>query len=112
MADRLGRLEERVEVVDFVLHSSDQALRSSDGRRPSNKDVQILGPFAGTGIFFVRLLQSDLIAPADLVRKYETESNRSPNQPGADQLTRLSAVTPNPTGCQLLNAANYTADSR
>ena len=72
-ADRLGIVYTPTEVVDFILRSADEVLRSEFGRRLSDENVHVLDPFTGTGIFLVRLLQSALIRPADLERKYRHE---------------------------------------
>ncbi len=66
MSERLGIVYTPVEVVDFILHSVDHALRQEFGKSISDKDVHILDPFSGTGTFMVRLLQSGLIQPQDL----------------------------------------------
>ncbi len=73
MAERLGIVYTPVEVVDFILKSADQALRREFGMGLSDKGVTILDPFAGTGTFTVRMIQSDLIKPEDLGRKYTKE---------------------------------------
>ncbi|MXX28904.1 MAG: damage-inducible protein, partial [Gammaproteobacteria bacterium] len=72
-ADRLGIVYTPVEVVDFILHSADHALRSEFGRGLSDEGIHVLDPFTGTGIFLVRLLQSALIRDEDLHRKYREE---------------------------------------
>ena len=72
-ADRLGIVYTPVEVVDFILNSADHVLREEFGRGLGDKDVHVLDPFTGTGIFLVRLIQSGLIQDADLSRKYENE---------------------------------------
>ena len=72
-ADRLGIVYTPVEVVDFILASADHALRTEFGRSLSDEGVHVLDPFAGTGIFLVRLLQSALVRDADLERKYREE---------------------------------------
>ena len=72
-ADRLGIVYTPVEVVDFILASADQTLRNEFGRSLSDEGAHVLDPFAGTGIFLVRLLQSTLIRDADLERKYRRE---------------------------------------
>ena len=72
-ADRLGIVYTPTEVVDFILHSADHVLRREFGRCLSDENVHILDPFAGTGIFLVRLLQSKLIRRVDLDRKYRYE---------------------------------------
>ena len=72
-ADRLGIVYTPVEVVDFILHSANEALREEFGRSLSDEGVHIIDPFVGTGTFFARLLQSDLIDPSDLERKYQEE---------------------------------------
>ena len=69
-AERLGIVYTPVEIVDFILASADYALRNEFGRSLSSKDVHVLDPFAGTGIFLARLLQSALIKNSDLERKY------------------------------------------
>ena len=71
--DRLGIVYTPVEVVDFIVNSVDDVLRSELKRSVSDKNVHVLDPFAGTGIFLVRLLQSGLIHKSDLSRKYREE---------------------------------------
>jgi len=73
VADRLGIVYTLVEIVDFMVHSADAALRQEFGVGLTDKDVSILDPFTGTGTFIVRLLQSGLIKPEDLQRKYTSE---------------------------------------
>ena len=72
-ADRLGIVYTPVEVVDFILHSADEILQDEFGRRLNDEGVHVLDPFTGTGTFLARLLQSDLIQPDDLERKYRQE---------------------------------------
>ena len=72
-ADRLGIVYTPVEVVDFILHSADEILQDEFGRCLNDEGVHVLDPFTGTGTFLARLLQSDLIQPDDLERKYRQE---------------------------------------
>ena len=72
-ADRLGIVYTPVEVVDFILHSANEILQDEFGRNLNDEGVHILDPFTGTGTFLARLLQSDLIQPDDLERKYRQE---------------------------------------
>ncbi|MGW7710485.1 DEAD/DEAH box helicase [Streptomyces sp. NPDC054771] len=72
-ADALGIVYTPVEIVDFILRSTDQALAKHFGTSLSDEGVHILDPFTGTGTFMVRLLQSGLIKPDDLLRKYVSE---------------------------------------
>ena len=72
-ADRLGIVYTPVEVVDFILHSANEILQDEFGRSLSDEGVHVLDPFTGTGTFLARLLQSDLIQPYDLERKYRDE---------------------------------------
>jgi predicted helicase len=71
--ERLGIVYTPNEIVDFILRSADDVLRAEFGATLSDEGVHILDPFTGTGTFMVRLLQSGLIKPADLVRKYRYE---------------------------------------
>ena len=73
IATRLGIVYTPVPVVDFILSSADSALRNHFGKSLSSKGVQILDPFAGTGTFFVRLIQSGLVSSEALKRKYGGE---------------------------------------
>lgn len=73
VADRLGIVFTPVPVVDYILRSADAALRLEFGKSLSDEGVSILEPFVGTGTFVTRLLQSGLIEPDDLHRKYTQE---------------------------------------
>ncbi|MEU9555854.1 DEAD/DEAH box helicase [Streptomyces fumanus] len=72
-ADALGIVYTPIEVVDFIIRSTEQALTKHLGKSLSDAGVQIIDPFVGTGTFPVRLLQSGLIKPDDLLRKYTSE---------------------------------------
>ena len=72
-AEALGIVYTPVEVVDFILRAANQASRDAFGRGLTDENVHILDPFTGTGTFITRLLQSGLIFPEDLARKYATE---------------------------------------
>lgn len=73
VAERLGIVYTPVEVVDFILHSVEDVLRDEFDSSISDPGVHIIDPFTGTGTFIVRLIQSGLIKPEDLLRKYTTE---------------------------------------
>ncbi len=73
MAERLGIVYTPVQVVDFILHSANSALRKHFGQSLGNEGVHILDPFSGTGTFPVRLIQSGLINRSDLPRKFASE---------------------------------------
>ena len=72
-AERLGIVYTPVEVVDFILQSANEVLQDEFGKSLSDKGIHILDPFTGAGIFLARLLQSNLIQPTDLERKYRVE---------------------------------------
>jgi predicted helicase len=73
MVELLGIVYTPVEIVDFIICSVDDVLRKEFGRGLTDKDVNILDPFTGTGTFITRLIQSGLIQKKDLPRKYESE---------------------------------------
>ena len=73
MAERLGIVYTPVEVVDFIIRSVEDVLQSEFQSSLGAKDVHVIDPFTGTGTFIVRLLQSGLIGPDDLLRKYRDE---------------------------------------
>lgn len=72
-SERLGIVYTPNEIVDFILHSTDAVLREEFGTSLSDEGVHILDPFTGTGTFIVNLLQSGLIRPEDLLRKFRYE---------------------------------------
>ena len=72
-SEALGIVYTPVEVVDFILRAADHATREHLGRGLTDEGVHILDGFTGTGTFITRLLQSDLITPNDLARKYNGE---------------------------------------
>ena len=71
--EKLGTVYTPVECVDFILHSVDEVLKSEFGAALTQENVHVLDPFTGTGTFITRLLQSGLIRPEDMVRKYTQE---------------------------------------
>lgn len=73
MAERLGIVYTPTEVVDFIIHSVQDILKSEFDSSLGDKDVHIIDPFTGTGTFIVRLLQSGLIDRKDLPRKFRGE---------------------------------------
>jgi len=73
LVERLGIVYTPVEVVDFIIKSADFALKQEFGVGLTDEGVHILDPFTGTGTFMVRLLQSGLIKPEDLQRKFSYE---------------------------------------
>lgn len=72
-AESLGIVYTPVEIVDFILRAADEVSQKHFGKGLSDEGVCILDPFAGTSTFTVRLLQSGLIKPEDLARKYANE---------------------------------------
>lgn len=72
-AESLGIVYTPVEVVDFILRAVNDVLIKEFGVSISDEGVHVLDPFTGTGTFIVRLLQSGLIKPEDLLRKYTQE---------------------------------------
>lgn len=73
MVEQLGIVYTPVEVVDFIIQSVNEVLKNEFGRNLSDEGVNILDPFTGTGTFITRLLQSGIIKPEDLDRKYKKE---------------------------------------
>ena len=69
----LGVVYTPTEVVDFIIRSVDEVLQSEFGQTLGSKGVHIIDPFAGTGTFVTRLLQSGLIDSEELERKYREE---------------------------------------
>ncbi|MYE32367.1 MAG: DEAD/DEAH box helicase [Chloroflexi bacterium] len=72
-AERLGIVYTPVEIVDFIIRAVADLLREHFDASLGDEGVHILDPFTGTGTFIARLLQSRLIGPEGLRRKYRDE---------------------------------------
>lgn len=72
-SEALGIVYTPVEIVDYILRAADELSKKYFGFGLTDSHVHVLDPFTGTGTFIVRLLQSGLIKPADLARKYARE---------------------------------------
>ena len=70
MTERLGIVYTPVEVVDFIIHSVSDVLKSEFGETLGSDGVHIIDPFTGTGTFITRLLQSGLMTPDEIKKKY------------------------------------------
>lgn len=73
MTERLGIVYTPIPVVDFIIHSINDVLKSEFNTTLGDKGVHILDPFTGTGTFITRLLQSGLISKEQLAYKYANE---------------------------------------
>jgi predicted helicase len=70
--EKLGIVYTPIEIVDFIINSVAEVLKSEFKRDISDENVHILDPFTGTGTFITRLIQSGLLGPS-LGRKYRSE---------------------------------------
>lgn len=71
--EKLGIVYTPVEIVDFINRSVADVLQTVFGRSLSDENVHILDPFTGTGTFIARMIESGLITPEALPRKYKHE---------------------------------------
>lgn len=71
-SEKLGIVYTPIEVVDFIIHSVNYALKRHFGKELKDKKINILDGFTGTGTFIVRLIQSGLLA-GNLTHKYKNE---------------------------------------
>ncbi len=75
--EQLGIVFTPIEVVDFIIHSVDNALQKYFGKHLADQGIHILDPFTGTGTFITRTLQylkqqmdDGQITFDDILRKY------------------------------------------
>lgn len=71
--EKLGIVYTPIEIVDFMINSAEYILNTEFNSSISNKNVHILDPFTGTGTFLVRIIQSELIRPENLIEKFKNE---------------------------------------
>ena len=74
-ASRLGIVFTPIEIVDFILQSSNELLSQEFGKNIHDDDVDILDPFTGTGSFIARLLddQMGLIDDKKIYHKFKNK---------------------------------------
>ena len=73
VTERLGIVYTPVDIVDFILHSVQDVLAGEFGSTLGESGVHILDPFTGTGTFIARMMQSGLLSPEQILRKYGTD---------------------------------------
>ncbi|WP_407729280.1 Eco57I restriction-modification methylase domain-containing protein [Pseudomonas helleri] len=73
LKDKLGIVYTPVEVVDFIIHSVNDILKSEFGQTLGSDGVHIIDPFTGTGTFITRLMQSGLMTPEQVKEKYKDQ---------------------------------------
>ena len=71
--EKLGIVYTPTECVDFIINSVEYLMEKEFGKSLSNHGVHIIDGFTGTGTFIVRLLQSGIIKPQDLLYKYTND---------------------------------------
>ena len=59
-----------IEVIDFIINSVQHVLKTEFGTEFNDRSVKVLEPFAGTGTFLVRLLESGYIT-TNMYEKYK-----------------------------------------
>ena len=71
-AERHGVVYTPVEIIDFIIHSVEDLLKRNFGVCLNDRPVKVIDPFAGTGTFITRLLESGLITN-NLYEKYKND---------------------------------------
>ena len=70
---KLGIVYTPIEIVDFIINSTNDLSIKYFNKNLGMKNVHILDPFSGTGTFISRLIQSDIIDKKNLLYKYKNE---------------------------------------
>ena len=71
--ERLGIVYTPVEIVDWLLRSSEEVLMQEFDINLGDDNVNIIDPFTGTGTFLTRLIENKLISDDNLEHKYSEE---------------------------------------
>lgn len=72
-SEKLGIVYTPNEIVDYIIHSVNDILKSEFNTHIGDAGVHVLDPFTGTGTFIVRLLQSGLISNEKMLWKFRNE---------------------------------------
>ena len=73
MTKKLGIVYTPMEIVDFIIHSVEDIMKEEFNSSLGNSGVEILDPFAGTGTFISRLLQSGILSEEQIRQKFTME---------------------------------------
>ena len=74
MAEKLGVAYTPIEIVDFILESTNEILKQEFNKSLTDQGVHIMDPFTGTGTFINRLISNEnLIKKEDLPQKFSKE---------------------------------------
>ena len=68
---RLGIVYTPIEIVDFILKSTDYVMKNNFGKGLAAKNVNIIDPFAGTGSFISRMISNENNLIDDNMLKYK-----------------------------------------
>lgn len=66
-SEKMGIVYTPNEIVDYILNATDSILKEEFGQKLSDRDVNILDPFTGTGTFIVNLIQNRSLMPESLL---------------------------------------------
>lgn len=73
-SEKLGIVYTPIEIVDYILHATDRAMRREFGKGLCDPGVHVLDPFAGTGSFMAELVSDPELMPRErLEEKYRHE---------------------------------------
>lgn len=73
-SEKLGIVYTPIEIVDYMLHATDRAMRREFGKGLADPGVHVLDPFSGTGSYMAELVGDPELMPRDrLEQKYRHE---------------------------------------
>ena len=73
-SEKLGIVYTPLQIVDYMLHATDRAMRREFGKRLCDEGVHILDPFSGTGSYMAQLVGDPELMPLEkLPAKYAGE---------------------------------------
>jgi len=70
---KLGIVYTPVEIVNFMINSTEYLLNTRFKKSLGDKNVDILDPFTGTGTFITQLINSNIIPKQNLKYKFSNE---------------------------------------
>jgi predicted helicase len=70
---KLGIVYTPVELVNFMINSTEYLLKSRFNKSLGDKNVDILDPFTGTGTFITQIINSNIIPKENLKYKFKNE---------------------------------------
>lgn len=105
--EKLGIVYTPIEIVDFINQSVADVLKREFNTDITDEGVHILDPFAGTGTFLARMIETGIIPQNRLKRKFESELHSNEIMPLAYYVASMNLESIYYERCPVAEPSQY-----